>query len=279
VTNAFHYRSLQVMAEIASALGKAADAQNWTRRARRVYRSFNSTFFDPGNGIYLDGEGSRHSSLHANMFPLAFGLVPAERISAVATFIKSRGMACSVYAAQYLFEALYRAGEADYALALITARGDRSWPHMIYDVGTTITLEAWDDKYKPNQDWNHAWGAAPANIVPRLLMGIEPTAPGFARFRVRPQTASLTRAALKLPTIRGEVKLEVSRPNPGTWRAALTVPANTTAEFEIPASDPGSVTEGGRLASASPPVKFLRMEHGRAVFEVPGGEYLFAVRR
>ena len=26
-------------------------------------------------------------------------------------------------------------------------------------VGSTITLEAWDNKFKPNQDWNHAWGA------------------------------------------------------------------------------------------------------------------------
>ena len=22
---------------------------------------------------------------------------------------------------------------------------------------------------KPNQDWNHAWGAAPANLLPRFL--------------------------------------------------------------------------------------------------------------
>jgi alpha-L-rhamnosidase len=275
VTNAFHYRSLRVLAGIAAALGKAGDERKWTRRAERVYRSFNAIFLDPGKGIYLDGEGSRHSSLHANMFPLAFGLVPPERISGVAAFIKTRGMGCSVYGAQYLFEALYRAGEADYALALLTAGGDRSWPHMIHDVGTTLTLEAWDDKFKPNQDWNHAWGAAPANIIPRLLMGIEPLAPGFARFRVRPQTASLARAALSLPTIRGQVKLEVSCPDPRTWRAALRVPANTTAEFEIPASNPEAVSEGGRPAVASPPVKFLRVEGGRAVFEVPGGEYFF----
>jgi len=26
--------------------------------------------------------------------------------------------------------------------------------------GSTIAMEAWDMKYKPNSDWNHAWGAA-----------------------------------------------------------------------------------------------------------------------
>ena len=26
-------------------------------------------------------------------------------------------------------------------------------------------------KYKNNLDWNHAWGAVPANVIPRGLMG------------------------------------------------------------------------------------------------------------
>ena len=48
------------------------------------------------------------------MFPLAFGLVPETEIPSVTKFIKSRGMACSVYGAQYLMEALYNVGEDDY---------------------------------------------------------------------------------------------------------------------------------------------------------------------
>ncbi len=276
VTNAFHYRSLLALAEIAGALGKVAEEKAWTRRAERTRQAYQEAFFDPTSGTYRDGEGSQHHSLHGNMFPLAFGLVPPVHVSAVAAFVKSRGMACSVYGAQFLFEALYHAGEADAALALFTARGDRSWPHMIYDVGTTITLEAWDDKYKPNEDWNHAWGAAPANLIPRLLMGIEPLAPGFARFRVRPQTASLTHAALRLPTIRGPVTLAVDRPAAGIWTAALTVPANTVAELHVPASSAGQVTEGG-----GPPnpayVRFLRREGGRLVFAVAAGTYRFEV--
>jgi hypothetical protein len=251
------------MALIAAALGRAGEARRWTVRAARVYRSYNAVFFDSARGVYLDGEGSRHSSLHANMFPLAFGLVPPERVQGVAAFAKSRGMACSVYGSQYLFEALYRAGEADYALSLFTAGGERSWPHMIREVGTTITLEAWDDRFKPNEDWNHAWGAAPANLIPRLLMGIEPIAPGFARFRVRPQT----------------VALAVEQPDASTWRAILTVPANTAAEVEVPASDPGRVWESGQPAGRSPQVSFLGLDRGRCAYRVPGGKYEFTVRR
>ena len=124
----------------------------------------------------------------------------------VTDFVKSRGMACSVYGAQFLLEALYESGEADYALGLMTSESERSWYNMIRS-GSTITTEAWGNCFKPNQDWNHAWGSAPGNIVPRKLMGVEPLEPGFARMRIRPQPGSLSEASLRLPTIRGEVRV------------------------------------------------------------------------
>ena len=62
-------------------------------------------------------------------------------------------MACSVYGAQYLLEGLYFAGEADYALELMTSTSDRSWWNMIQS-GSTMTMEAWDIKYKPNSAMN-----------------------------------------------------------------------------------------------------------------------------
>jgi len=42
-------------------------------------------------------------------------------------------------------------------------------------------------RYKPNSDWNHAWGAAPANIIPRQLWGIQPKVPGFKVVHIRPK--------------------------------------------------------------------------------------------
>ena len=99
------------------------------------------------------------------MFPLAFGLVPEKHRQSVVDFIRSRGMACSVYGSQFLLDGIYDAHDAEYGLKLLTSTAERSWYNMIR-VGSTITLEAWDNKYKPNQDWNHAWGAAPANLIP-----------------------------------------------------------------------------------------------------------------
>ncbi|MEP7052231.1 MAG: hypothetical protein ABJB12_17835, partial [Pseudomonadota bacterium] len=155
VVNAFWCHILGLMADMAQALGNTSDATRYGALRTTAIAALNSKLSNASTGLYQDGQTSTHSSLHANAFPLAFGLVPADRQARVVAFLKSRGMACSVYGAQYLLEGLYQAREPDLALALLSSHTDRSWNNMI-QVGSTITLEAWDAKYKPNLDWNHA---------------------------------------------------------------------------------------------------------------------------
>ena len=149
VVNAFHLKAVAMMAEMARALGKMEDAKEFNNRARATHKVFQQKFFMADKGIYRDGTGTDHSSQHSNLFPLAFGLVPAEHRGKVAEWTAKRGMKCSVYAAQYLMEALFENGMDEEAMGLILADNDRSWKHMV-NSGTTISWEAWDLKYKPN---------------------------------------------------------------------------------------------------------------------------------
>lgn len=232
VVNAYYYRALRLMARMASALGEQVDAAAYGERADALARQFGKALFDRRAGAYRDGIGTEHRSLHANMFPLCFGLPEAKNVPSIVRFIESRGMACSVYGSQFLLDALYEAGEDAYALALLASDAERSWYNMIR-VGSTISLEAWDNKYKPNQDWNHAWGAAPANIIPRRLMGVEPAEPGFARVRIMPQPGDLRRASLCMPTIRGSVEVAFENA-PDRFSLTTVVPANMTADVLLP---------------------------------------------
>ena len=147
-------------------MGKQDDVAFYASESDAFKKRFIRLFFDVRKGYFTDGlaADTDHASLHGNMFPLAFDLVPAGKKQNVVDFIQTRGMACSVYGSQFLMDALYEANDAEYALHMLTKTDDRSWYNMIR-VGSTISLEAWDNKYKPNQDWNHAWGAAPANIL------------------------------------------------------------------------------------------------------------------
>jgi hypothetical protein len=277
VANAFHVRALDRMSRIANALGKVEDAKKFRTASEQAAQSLNEKLFDTGTGLYVDGEGSRHSSLHANMFPLAFGVVPPERRAKVSDFIRSRGMACSVYGAQFLLDALFEAGQAEHALSLMTAPGDRSWRHMLEDVGVTITMEDWDNRYKPKQDWNHAWGAAPANVLPRQLMGVVPLEPGFSKVLIRPRPGSLAWAESRTPTPRGPIITRFD--NNQNFQLRVDLPAGVAAQISLPLTSGGFARSGGELAIDGRVVEGFECEEWAFVHDVPPGKHEIVLRR
>ena len=208
------------------------DSVIFYNKAVLVKDAINEKLLDKSRGIYVDGENSTHSSFHANMFPLAFGIVPNEYIKTTVSFIKTRGMACSVYGAQYLLEGLYKHNIADYSHELITSKSDRSWWNMIR-VGSTLTLEAWDIKYKPNLDWNHAWGTVPANIITRYIWGITPVQPGFIKVQIKPQLSDLTFSKIKVPTIKGSIIAEYKVVNNKHKLFVIELPQGMKGEFVL----------------------------------------------
>ena len=271
VINAFHYKAVVLMEKIATAIGNKADADKYAAARKQFKEIFNRTFLNTKLGIYKDGDSTDHSSLHANMFALNLGLVPERYVPSVMTFIRSRGMASSVYGSQFLMDALYDGDDADHALKLLTSTGDRSWYNMIR-VGSTITLEAWDNKFKPNQDWNHAWGAAPANIIPRRLMGVEPTTPGYETVSIRPQTGSLRYAEALIPSIRGAIKVTVK--NDTVYSLNVTLPANMSGEIYLP------MIAGKNVIRYNGKLMKVRREKGRSfwyVGKVLAGQHTFTV--
>ena len=248
VVNGFYYHNMKIMAEFANVLNKADEALDFEYRAARVKKSINEYLFSEERGYYVDGVDTDHGSLHANMILMAFDVVPDVRKASVIEHIKSRGMACSVYGAQYLLEALYKAGEANYAHSLMSATHDRSWYNMI-NMGSTITLEAWDMKYKVNADWNHAWGAVPANIIPRYLWGIQPKTPGYGIASIKPQMGNLQSSFIEVPTIKGNIKGEYKYVNDRLQTYVVEIPANMVAEFAMELSSNKSIHLNGEKVS------------------------------
>jgi hypothetical protein len=238
VINAFYYRCLTLMTNIAQLTGHPADATNFAARASTVYNNYNNVFWNSGSQCYLDGEGASHSSADANFFPLVFGLVPANNQAATINYLHSRiaalgAMPAGVYGAQYLLEGLFLAGDADTALGLMITNNTRSWMNMI-NLGSTITDEAWSTADKGNEDWNHAWGSAPGNLIPRYVLGLRPLAAGYGQILIQPQLGhALSFVQGVVPTIRGPVSIQVSNA-PGQFRLLLNIPGNVTATVMLP---------------------------------------------
>jgi hypothetical protein len=231
VVNSFHIKTLKLMIEMARAVKAVDDLAQFEKQLAASEKAFQETFLDKKTGLYLDGIGTDHSSSHANFFPLAFEITPEELRGKHVQWLAERGMTMSVYAAQYFMEALFENGADTEALALIVADGDRSWKHML-NTGTTITYEAWDQKYKANQDWNHAWGAGPANLFPRYLLGAQPLSPGWVTARISPKVADLESAKGKVPTRLGPILIDWSQKN--GFELKLEVPAEMVALVDLP---------------------------------------------
>lgn len=271
VVNAFNLRAIKLIGDLAAAIGEDEDARYYTDVYSRALRQFNSELFSNDKGLYRDGVNTNHHSLHANLFPLAFGLVPEDRKEEVASWLARQDMRCSVYAAQYLLEGLFENDHATRALDLITAKGDRSWRHML-DSGATVTWEAWDVKYKPNLDWNHAWGAAPANLLPRYVLGVEPLQPGWATARIRPTPGNLIFARGRVPTPRGPISID--------WRLGdtfvlnLSLPPGIKGKLDLPAipGSSGVKINGQTVAAQTAGGRWLPIEpvSGTTTVEVSG---------
>jgi len=265
VINSLFYQNMKIMAEFARLLNKPGDELDFKYRAVKAKKSINEKMFNKEGGYYTDGVGTHHGSVHANMLPLAFDIVPEAWEKSVVEYIKTRGMGCSVYGAQFLMEALYNAGADDYALELMTATHDRSWYNMITS-GSTITMEAWDMRYKPNSDWNHAWGAAPANIIPRQLWGIQPKVAGFKMAHIHPQMGRLNNSSVKVPTPLGIIKADYIKINNRFTKYSVELPANMAGEFKVDLTENAVVTCNGEKVDLS--FETIRIGPGINVIEI-----------
>lgn len=202
VPNAYAFWDLQLLEQLARWLDHPADAARFATLAADLRAGFNRHLFNLDTGLYVDSLGSAHSSLHANLYALRFGLVPPDRIDRCLNFILSKGMACSVFTAGYLLETLFQHGQAHVAVDLMTRSDGRSWLGMIQQ-GATVTTESFLADDKPNMSWAHPWGSAPAHVIARHLFGLRPTAPGWSEYIFDPRPGGLSHGKLSLLTPRG----------------------------------------------------------------------------
>jgi len=129
----------------------------------------------------------------------------------------------------YKFDALLSGGEAFAAEAFRHLRDD--WGYMLRQ-GATSFWETLDGERAFGHCGSlcHGWSAVPAYILPRYLLGAEPLAPGFRKFRVAPLTAAANSASGTIPTPHGDIGIEW-RKNGEKYSGTLTVPAGCEVEI------------------------------------------------
>ena len=220
--NMILYAALESAARLAErpAVGAAEDAARWRERAKALRSAIRAKALDPATHLFRSRfDGAAPVFLrYANIFAAVFGVAEGrEEYEAIGAALEGRTLAAvgTPYVSCFEMLALAKCGRPAGYLAC----QERIWGGML-DCGATSFWEAWDDRKKDSVakyefyrrpfglSLCHAWGAGPAFLLPRLLVGLEPLEDGYARFAVRPlKEAAGAVYELTLPA--GTLKVEV----------------------------------------------------------------------
>ncbi len=227
--NAWLHLALRGAFEMAKLLGKPQDALEYRRQMERIETGFHKTFWQ--GAFYRSPSHRGATDDRANAMAVVAGLASPEDYPAITEFLRTNTHA-SPYMEKYVLEALFLMKEPETAIERMLRR----YQPMIDCPETTL----WENFARPGSSepgsgtYNHAWSGGPLTMMHQYIAGIEPTAPGFRRFSVKPQLGPLRHVETIVPTQYGDIRLSVDRRAPGTMALALTVPQKTTADVEIP---------------------------------------------
>lgn len=277
----FFYHSADLLAKMAGVLGRDQDAKTYANLAADIRAAFNKAYVKPDGTIEGNTQGSYALALQ-------FGLNDADQRATAARhmvdgFAPYKGsLSTGFHSTGPLMQQLVENGYLSDAYRLLTSRTMPGWLYPI-EHGATTTWERWDGYTEGrgfqdsgmNSFSHYAFGAV-GEWMYRNVIGLNPDAPGWQQFTIRPRPGGgLTWAKGSYDSIRGKIACDW-KIDAGRITMSIQVPANTAATVFVPSADSAAVTEGGKPAAKSPGVEFLRAEPGTAVFKVGSGKYTFS---
>jgi len=280
ISTAYYGRSVDLLAQMAEAVDRKEDAENYRKLYHRIGKAFTSYFMATDGKISGDTQTGYLMALH-------FGLIPDKLRKPAASHLVGRikdrewSLATGFLGCSLLLPTLTEIGRTDVAYRLLTNRKYPSWGYSI-DQGATTTWERWNSYTKENgfgdpgmNSFNHYAYGAVGEWMFSTLAGIDLEEPGYRRILIHPRPGGgLTWAEASYNSIRGLIAVSWKFKD-NDLQLDVTIPANTAATVYIPAGSEADVAEGGGPAARSQGVKFLRMESGAAVYEIGSGKYSF----
>ncbi|WP_285318646.1 alpha-L-rhamnosidase [Pseudarthrobacter sp. lyk4-40-TYG-27] len=247
VATAYYRHTTDLMARIASVLGRHDEAAELAELSGRIRDAWETEYLGP------DGHVTQPSQANC-VRALAFGLVGSDRRAGVtaqlAELIRDAGthLGTGFLATPYLLPALADNGELDLAYKLLMQDTEPSWLAMVDRCATTV-WELWngiDAAGTAHQSLNHYSKGAVVTFLHRYTAGLRqaPGSAGWERIIIEPRPgAGLASASTSHLGPRGLIQVEWAvaegAASPGKQHDAgltltATIPAGTTAEVLLP---------------------------------------------
>jgi alpha-L-rhamnosidase len=287
VSSAYYAYLTRIAADTARVLGRHKDATRYDELFKEIRTDFNARFL--GNvGLYREKDSDPFVQ-SAQIFPLAFGLVPDERRDTLASLLADDIMRyrgghayVGVLGARYVMPVLTATGHHDVAYRVATQTTEPSWGYWTDVLKFTALGEHWP---MTTRSRNHHFFGAIVQWFYEDLAGIRPLEPGFRKIEFKPEIpkTGLDSVSASYESVRGRVAVRWKRVVTGL-ELDVTVPPNATGRVYVPAATPKAVTEVGKVgkgtkvnADQAEGVKLVGVEVGRVVYEIGSGQYQFRV--
>jgi alpha-L-rhamnosidase len=271
-----------LMAEIADAIGRADDAEEYRALQAKIRSAFAGAF------VSADGQVTSRTQT-AYVLALHMGLIPDDLRAAAVVHLVAAIQAANWHLTTgfagvgYLLPVLSSAGRTDVAYRLLAQRSHPSWRHML-DNGATTVWERWDG-WTAERGFQSAWMnsfnhyalGSVGEWLYRFLLGIdlEPGTAGFGRLLLRPHPGGeLTWARGSYRSVRGTISAGWEHSG-DRFSYRVEVPANVTATVCVPSARALDVRDAAGSPAAS--VRAFPGAAGaeEAVFNVGPGRHEF----
>lgn len=272
---AFFAHDADLVARMARALGRDAEAQQYAALFQGIRRAFAADYLGT-NGVFNGAGDVQGSYALALQFGLLDEPLKSRAVARLLYLIRKNGHhpTTGFWSSVELLLALSANGQAAEAARMVDLHTEPSWGYMA-EHGTTF-WEAFDANTR-NLSLNHWTHSAVNEWLWRNIAGLNPdeSAPGYQTFTIRPRLArEVYWCKAGYDSLHGKI---VSNWHyaAGKFALDLTVPANTAATVHVPAADPAAVEESGQPAAQADGVAVLPSEPGAAVYRVGSGTYHF----
>ena len=263
-----------MMAQMAHAIGREADARRYEELVKNIRSAFQKTYIQSDGTVGTGTQTSYVVALYAHLAPESLESI---LLAKLVKDIEKRDwhLSTGFLGTPFLSFTLADHGRPDVAYRLLLNETYPSWGYML-SKGATTWWERWNgDTGDPAMNsYNHyAFGSVIAWVY-RYAAGIDTRigAPGFKEITIHPHLdAKMPSAEAEYDSVYGTIVSDWKGTPSGPFSLKVTIPPNTSAQVFLPAIAGAQVTESGNPVETQP-------QDGALIVRIGSGTYNFEVR-
>ncbi len=282
IATAYYAYDVKLMAEMAAAIGKEDDSNEFNTLYTKIKKAFNQQLIDTQGQIMGDTQTGYALALYMGLLEAPHKKTAQKRL---VELIKKRNyhLSTGFLGLKHLLPALSKSGESTTAYKLFQQKSFPSWGYSIVNGATTI-WERWNSYTlsggfaNPGMNsFNHYAFGSVLEWMYSYLAGIEAAKPGYKEIVIRPQIGDLSikRIAASYDSIYGKISSKWEIKDDKYFLLKVSIPPNTQATILLPTIDSQSITEGSDPLDKAPGIIHKSFKENYAIIKVASGNYSF----